>query len=99
MHKELLCFEPVAASIPVHYTTTTATTRFSAIHVIFAVYILQMASTVVGNGIDFYTAISKKVVTVDSPYWNRKELWASSSRNNLLLLTLTLHDMECRLII
>ena len=46
-----------------------------------------------------YTAISKNVVIVTSPYWNRKELWASNSRNNLLLLALTLHNIECRFII
>ena len=41
-----------------------------------------------------YTAISKKVVIVNSRYWNRKELGASNSRNNLLLLAMTLHNIE-----
>ena len=45
------------------------------------------------------TAISKKVLIVNSRYWNRKELWASSSRNNLLLLALTLHNIKSRFII
>ena len=45
-----------------------------------------------------YTAISEKVVIVNSRYWNRKELWSSSSTNNLLLLALTLQNMECRFI-
>ena len=46
-----------------------------------------------------YRAISKKVVVVNSRYWNLKELWDSSSTNNLLLLALTLQNMECRFII
>ena len=36
---------------------------------------------------------------VNSRYWNRKELWRSSSSSNLLLLALILHNIECRLII
>ena len=35
-----------------------------------------------------FTAISKKVVIVNSRYWNRKELLVSRSRNNLLLLVI-----------
>ena len=47
-----------------------------------------------------YIAISKKVVMVNSRYWNRKELLGSSSTNNLLMLALTLHvNIECRFII
>ena len=33
-----------------------------------------------------YTTIFKKVIIVNSRYWNREELWSSSSTNNLLLL-------------
>ena len=32
------------------------------------------------------TAVAKKVVIVNSRYWNRKELWGSSSTNSLFLL-------------
>ena len=46
-----------------------------------------------------YTAISKKAVIVNSRHWNRKELWDSSSTSNLLLLALTLQNIECRFII
>ena len=46
-----------------------------------------------------YTAISKKVVIVNSRHWNRKELLGSSSWSNLLLLAKTLHNIECRFII
>ena len=45
-----------------------------------------------------YTAISKKVVIVNSRYWNRRKLWGSNFSSNLLLLVLTLHNIECRLI-
>ena len=45
------------------------------------------------------TAISKKVVIVNSRYWNRKEPWGSNSTNNLLLLALNLHNIECRFIV
>ena len=34
------------------HTTTMPTTWFSAVHILFTVYILQMASTVLGNGND-----------------------------------------------
>ena len=44
------------------------------------------------NKLKSCTAISKKVFIVNSRYWNRKELWGSSSTNNLLLLTLTLQN-------
>ena len=37
------------------------------------------------HGIERNTAISKKVVIVNSRYWTRKELWGSSSTNNVLL--------------
>ena len=50
------------------------------------------------NKLKSCTAISKKVFIVNSRYWNRKELWGSSSTNNLLLLTLTLQNGERRLI-
>ena len=46
-----------------------------------------------------FTAVSKKVVIVNNRYWNRKEMWGSSSTNNLLLLALTLRNIECGLII
>ena len=36
-----------------------------------------------------YTAVSKKVAIINSQYWNRKELWGSSSTRNLLLKALT----------
>ena len=45
------------------------------------------------------TTITKNVVIVNSRYWNRKELWGSNGRNDLLLLALTLHNIECRFII
>ena len=35
----------------------------------------------------------------NSRYWNRKELWDSSSSGNLLLLALILDNAECRFII
>ena len=41
-------------SILVLYTATTPTTSFSVVHILFIVYILQMASTVVGNHSDYY---------------------------------------------
>ena len=31
---------------------------------------------------------------VNSRYWNRKELWGSNFSSNLLLLALTLHNIE-----
>ena len=46
-----------------------------------------------------YTAISNKVVIVNSWYWNRKELWVSSNTNNLFLFASTLQNIECRFII
>ena len=36
-----------------------------------------------------YSSLKK---VVNSRYWNRKELWGSSSSSNFLLLALTLHD-------
>ena len=45
-----------------------------------------------------YTAISNKVVIVNGRYWNGKELWGLSSTNNLFMLELTLHNVECSLI-
>ena len=48
---------------------------------------------------EHFTAISKKVVLVNSQYWDRKELWGSSSTNNSSLLASTLQDIECRFII
>ena len=42
----------MTANTPVLYTTTTASTRFSALRTLFTVYIVQMALTVVGNGND-----------------------------------------------
>ena len=44
-------------------------------------------------------AISGKVVIVNSRYWNRKEMWGSSSTNNLLLLASTWQNIQCRFII
>ena len=45
-----------------------------------------------------HKAISKKVIIVNSRYWNRKEQWSSSRRNNLLLFALTGQIIEYRFI-
>ena len=45
-------FVTVAAIIPIIFSTITLTTRFGVVHILFTVFILQMASTVVGNGTD-----------------------------------------------
>ena len=44
----------MTASIPVLHCTATLTTRSSAVHILYTVYSLQMALTVIGNGIDSY---------------------------------------------
>ena len=49
-------------------------------------------------GIIHVYSYSKKVVIVNSRYWNRRKLWGSNFSSNLLLLVLTLHNIECRLI-
>ena len=67
-------------------------------YIFFSETAVQQELTTPGADHWRYTAISKKVVIINSRYWNRKELWASNSRNDLLLLALTLHNIECRLI-
>ena len=40
-----------------------------------------------------YNLVTKKVVIVNSRYWNRKEVWGSSSTNSVLLLALNLQGI------
>ena len=42
MVKELPCFEPVTASIPILYTTTTPTASLRAVHIFYTVYALPI---------------------------------------------------------
>ena len=49
--------------VVVLYTTTTPTTRVSAAHILFNVYMLQMTSTVVGNEIDRF--IESEIIAGD----------------------------------
>ena len=50
--QSVIVFVTVAAIIPIIFSTITLTTRFGVVHILFTVFILQMASTVVGNGTD-----------------------------------------------
>ena len=45
--------------------------------------------------VTYIQLLKKKVVIVNSRYWNRKELCGSSTTINILLLALTLQNIEC----
>ena len=62
-------------------------------------YVIMYDNVRVSKHTFVYTAISNKVVIVNSRYWNRKELWGSSSTINVLLLALILQNIECRFIV
>ena len=62
---------------------------------IYFFWLIRARERAVFTCLDCYYSYLKKVIMINSWYWNRKELWGSSS-NNLLLLALTLHNIESR---
>ena len=72
--------------------TSTSTSTYAYTHIRTCLHVFMVCTNI-------HTAVSKKVVIINSRYWNRKELWGSSSTNNLLLLAFNLHNIACRFII